>query len=63
MESLGIKVRNSKRFFVLNPTSVAYEFLWAPVPKVAAAGGNDMSGGQPSPFTCLTRRGVISAGR
>lgn len=63
MESLGVKVRNTKRFFVLNPTSLNYEFLWAPVPKAAPARPDDSSRGQPSPFTCLTRRGVIGAGR
>ena len=27
-ESLGTKVRNTRRFFVVNPTSVPYDFLW-----------------------------------
>lgn len=63
VESLGVKVRNTKRFFVVNPTSVNYEFLWTPAPKAAVAAGKDCSGGQPSPFTCLTRRGVVGAGR
>eukprot|EP00798_Chlamydomonas_sp_ICE-L_P006741 gene6741-3411_t len=54
-DSLGIKVRNTKRFFVLNPTSVSYEFFWEP-----------MSSGEeskPSPFACARRKGVITAGR
>jgi hydrocephalus-inducing protein len=29
-ESLGVRVRNTKRFMVLNPTSIAYEFFWDP---------------------------------
>jgi hypothetical protein len=28
VESLGVRVRNTKRFFVLNPTAIAYEFAW-----------------------------------
>ena len=27
IESLGIKVRNTKRFMVLNPTGIAYELF------------------------------------
>lgn len=52
-ESLGIKVRNTKRFFVLNPTSIAYEFEWRP-----ASGAQEGK-----PFECATRRGVIGGGR
>lgn len=28
--SLGIKVKNTLRFHVLNPTNISYEFLWEP---------------------------------
>lgn len=54
IESLGIKVRNTKRFMVLNPTGIAYEFFWQPVNKAQEAG---------SPFACLTKRGTVSGGR
>lgn len=27
-ESLGTKVKNTKKFYVVNPTSVGYEFEW-----------------------------------
>lgn len=54
MESLGLKVRNTKRFYVLNPTSVTYEFVWEPVGVSAASDG---------PFVCQTRRGVVAGGR
>lgn len=57
-ESLGVRVRNTKRFMILNPTGISYEFFWEPV-KPAAAG----PGAGASPFHCATRRGVISAGR
>lgn len=60
-ESLGIRVRNTKRFFILNPTSITYEFVWAPVlpPAVAALGGPP----PPSPFNCVVRKGSIAEGR
>ena len=59
-ESLGTKVRNTKRFFVLNPTSVAYEFVWEPVTSVAP--GEEFTPRRPSAFRCLNHRGVIAAG-
>ena len=64
-ESLGIKVRNPKRFFVLNPTSINYEFVWAPMPKAASSIGTRSGAGQQavSPFTCVTKRGIIGGGR
>lgn len=60
-ESLGIRVRNTRRFFILNPTSITYEFVWAPMlpPAVAALGGPP----PPSPFSCVVRKGTISEGR
>lgn len=27
-ESLGCKVKNTKRFYVVNPTSMGYEYEW-----------------------------------
>ena len=32
-ESLGTKVKNTKRFYVVNPTNQAYEFVWEPIEK------------------------------
>jgi len=61
-ESLGTKVRNTKRFMVLNPTSVAYEFVWEPVSSVSAA-EESTSSAPPSAFRCLNHRGVIAAGK
>jgi hydrocephalus-inducing protein len=60
-DSLGVRVRNTKQFFILNPTSISYDFVWAPVlpPAVAALGGPPPA----SPFTCLVRKGTISGGR
>lgn len=54
-ESLGIKVRNTKRFFVLNPTGLSYEFFWRPIGATALDAA--------SPFACTTKRCVRGAGR
>jgi hydrocephalus-inducing protein len=61
LESVGVRVRNTKRFFILNTTSITYEFVWAPLlpPAVAALGGPP----PPSPFACLVRKGTITEGR
>lgn len=58
-ESLGTKVRNVKRFYVLNPTSDSYEFNWMPeeVDKDVAPQPGAM------PFRCLTKRGTILPGK
>lgn len=54
-DSLGFRIRNTRRFFVLNPTNIQYEFVWEhlPVP------GDD----RPSPFRCQTARGTIGGGK
>lgn len=54
IESLGVKVLNTRRFYVLNPTGISYDFSWSLVqPETELT----------APFKCLTRRGTISAGR
>eukprot|EP00937_MAST-01D_sp_MAST-1D-sp2_P000047 g47.t1 len=50
-ESLGTRVRNTKRFCVINPQNVSYEFTWTPV-------------GLPNPaFRCATPSGMMLPGR
>ena len=53
--SLGLGVRNTRRFMVLNPTNVAYEFEWRATP----------ADGKPpeAAFKCATPRGVVAPGR
>ncbi|CAM9698611.1 unnamed protein product, partial [Chrysoparadoxa australica] len=49
--SRGTRVRNAKRFYVVNPTNVSYNFVWEPL-------------GEPNPsWKCLTPRGMILAGK
>ena len=53
--SLGLGVRNTRRFMVLNPTNVAYEFEWRATP---------VDGTPPeAAFTCATPRGVVAPGK
>jgi len=55
-QSLGTKVKNTKRFYVVNPTNQGYEFEWEPEEKE----GNDFALKQ---FRCMTPRGVILSGK
>ncbi|KAG7386322.1 hypothetical protein PHYPSEUDO_000450 [Phytophthora pseudosyringae] len=51
MESLGVRVRNTRRFYVVNPTNVSYEFSWTPQ-------------GESNPcFRCATPKGLMLAGK
>ena len=54
-ESLGIKVKNTRRFNVYNPTNVAYEFRWDQDQSRESSGAGA--------FRCLTRRGQIQPGK
>jgi hydrocephalus-inducing protein len=58
-ESLGVRVRNTKRFYMVNPTSISYEFEWAP----DAGGGADVQSVKQSPFALHTRKGQITGGK
>lgn len=56
IESLGTKVKNTKRFFVLNPTSVGYDFSWEPLD------GNAV-GNTSGPFRVPHPQGTIGGGK
>ncbi|KAF1774057.1 Abnormal spindle-like microcephaly-associated protein, ASH domain [Phytophthora cactorum] len=51
MESLGVRVRNTRRFYVVNPTNVSYEFSWIPQADVNPC------------FRCATPKGLMLAGK
>jgi hydrocephalus-inducing protein len=55
-ESLGTRVKNTKRFYVLNPTSENYEFVWMPEEVVSGEEKEDA-------FRCMTKRGTIYSGK
>ncbi|KAI9203105.1 uncharacterized protein BJ171DRAFT_600257 [Polychytrium aggregatum] len=46
--SCGVRVRNTKRFYIVNPTNTTYEFEWT------HEAGNDAK-----VFRCLTPRGIV----
>eukprot|EP00898_Chlorokybus_atmophyticus_P005824 jgi/Chlat1/6242/Chrsp44S05765 len=54
----AFEVRNTRRFFVLNPTSISYEFHWIELTP-------DSTSSSLSPFRCANAatRGVITPGR
>ncbi len=51
-----LQVRNVQRFWVLNPTSLPYEFQWDQVVAPGALRAAD------SAFKCNTRSGVVAGG-
>eukprot|EP01135_Chromosphaera_perkinsii_P007876 Nk52_evm68s1020 gene=Nk52_evmTU68s1020 len=53
-ESCGIKIKNIKRFYIVNPTNMSYEFRWDPVDEAAVS---------KTAFRCLTPKGVVMAGK
>ena len=59
-ESLGSKVRNTRRFYVVNPTNVPYEFVWEAEAEKHLTGGDALAH---RPFRCQTRKGAVLAGR
>jgi len=58
-ESLGVKVRNTKRFYVVNPTATGYDFEWKKLEADKLQNGTDFSGF----FKCVTNKGVILSGK
>jgi hydrocephalus-inducing protein len=57
-ESLGIKVKNRKRFYIVNPTATGYDFVWKRV-DVDLGGSANIS----TFFQCVTEKGVILSGK
>lgn len=57
-DSLGIKVRNKKRFYVVNPTATGYEFTWKRL-DMDQNQQQDLS----SFFRCGVEKGVVLSGK
>jgi len=55
-ESLGTKIKNVKRFMVVNPTSQGYEFEWIENEEKAKTSPKSV-------FRCLTPKGTILSGK
>jgi hydrocephalus-inducing protein len=60
-ESLGTKVRNTKRFMVVNPTSHRYDFEWVEVEPEQP--GKDKPKQEKPMFKCATPKGTILSGK
>jgi hypothetical protein len=56
VDALGVGAKATRRFTVLNPTSVPHDFVWEAVPVPG-------QGSQAHVFHCGTRMGTVSAGR
>jgi hydrocephalus-inducing protein len=54
--SLGTHVKNTKRFYVLNPTGEPISFEWRHVAKKGEEGGDDA-------FRCMSKTGIIQPGK
>ena len=54
-ESLGTKVKNIRRFYVVNPTAMAYEFEWKKL--------DDDKASNSAFFRCQTPKGTILSGK
>eukprot|EP00698_Gefionella_okellyi_P022526 TRINITY_DN7486_c0_g1_i1.p1 TRINITY_DN7486_c0_g1~~TRINITY_DN7486_c0_g1_i1.p1 ORF type:complete len:4186 (-),score=1237.39 TRINITY_DN7486_c0_g1_i1:99-12656(-) len=52
-ESIGVRIKNTMRFFVVNPTSIQYEYNWE----------CEDDPGSLQPFRCVNRKGIVSAGK
>eukprot|EP00933_Yihiella_yeosuensis_P077861 TRINITY_DN8880_c0_g1_i1.p1 TRINITY_DN8880_c0_g1~~TRINITY_DN8880_c0_g1_i1.p1 ORF type:complete len:1522 (-),score=340.36 TRINITY_DN8880_c0_g1_i1:161-4051(-) len=55
--SLGTHVKNTKRFYVLNPTAEPVDFIWQRETPMFASNRPDTSDDEP--FKCLTKKGTI----
>lgn len=45
-------MRNTKKFYIVNPTFADYEFVWE---------SNNIDDDAPDSFRCLTKKGVIKS--
>eukprot|EP00961_Rhodomonas_salina_P272626 3683700-Rhodomonas_salina.1 len=57
-ESLGTNVRNTRRFYVMNPTNISYKFRWECEDGTGAATAHLASA-----FKCVHKEGVVLSGK
>lgn len=60
-QSLGTKVKNTKRFMVANPTNHRYDFEWEEI-ELEEGGKGEVKKEKPM-FRCLTPKGTILSGK
>ena len=57
-ESLGTQVRNTRRFFVMNPTNISYKYRWECEDGTGAAVAHLASA-----FKCVHKEGFVLSGK
>lgn len=60
-ESLGTKVKNMRRFYVVNPTAVGYEYEWKRLDEDKLPAGATTQ--YENFFKCTTLKGVVLSGK
>ncbi|EGR29178.1 hypothetical protein IMG5_161280 [Ichthyophthirius multifiliis] len=60
-ESLGTKVKNTKKFYVVNPTAYGYEFEWKKIEEYKLPAGANVQ--NDNFFKCQTQKGVVLSGK
>jgi hydrocephalus-inducing protein len=55
ISSCGIRIRNTKRFYILNPTDTSYQYAWKRVPV-------DNEDIDDNAFNCASKKGVVHSG-
>ena len=60
-ESLGCKVKNTRRFYVVNPTATGYEFEWKRLDDDKQPMGANTA--HANYFKCITPKGVVLSGK
>mmetsp|Transcript_3107 Transcript_3107/g.11897 ORF Transcript_3107/g.11897 Transcript_3107/m.11897 type:complete len:4490 (-) Transcript_3107:1724-15193(-) len=53
LKSCGIRIRNTKRFYILNPTNISYKYQWKRLSDPQAS----------SMFECTNMKGIIHSGK
>jgi hydrocephalus-inducing protein len=56
-ESLGCKIKNTKRFYIVNPTASSYEFEWRKLEEEVNKNNHS------NYFKCITPKGSILSGK
>lgn len=56
-QSLGTKIKNTKRFYIVNATASSYDFEWRKVEDEP----NDSHAG--NYFRCVTQKGTVLSGK
>ena len=59
--ALGTKTKNIKRFYVVNPTSLGYEYVWKRIDEQKIPQGCSIQ--YEAFFKCMTQRGTILSGK